>query len=58
MEDKKFVVKGNEMEVVDGKVVISSEELAAAIMSSYVDLGAEEEIEGVIMFCKNGSCVH
>lgn len=31
MENKKLVVKGTEMEVVDGKVVISSEELAAAI---------------------------
>lgn len=27
MENKKLVVKGTEMEVVDGKVVISSEEL-------------------------------
>lgn len=32
-----------EMEVVDGKVVISSEELAAAIQTQQIDLGAEEE---------------
>lgn len=30
-------------EVVDGKVVISSEELAAAIQTQQIDLGAEEE---------------
>lgn len=34
MENKKLVVKGTEMEVVDGKVVISSEELAAATRHS------------------------
>ena len=43
MENKKLVVKGTEMEVVDGKVVISSEELAAAIQTQQIDLGAEEE---------------
>lgn len=43
MENKKLVVKGTEMEVVDGKVVISSEELAAAIQTHQIDLGAEEE---------------
>ena len=42
-ENKKLVVKGTEMEVVDGKVVISSEELAAAIQTQQIDLGAEEE---------------
>ena len=40
MENKKLVVKGTEMEVVD---VISSEELAAAIQTQQIDLGAEEE---------------
>ena len=39
MENKKLVVKGTEMEVVDGKVVISSEELAAAIQTQQIDLG-------------------
>ena len=43
MENNKLVVKGTEMEVVDGKVVISSEELAAAIQTQQIDLGAEEE---------------
>ena len=38
MENKKLVVKGTEMEVVDGKVVISSEELAAAIQTQQIDL--------------------
>ena len=37
MENKKLVVKGTE------KVVISSEELAAAIQTQQIDLGAEEE---------------
>ena len=45
MENKNYVIKRDEMEVVDGKVIISSEELAAAIMSSDVNLGTEEEAE-------------
>ncbi len=56
MENKNYVIKRDEMEVVDGKVVISSEELASAIMSSDVDLSAEEELDALVMFCKNGSC--
>lgn len=44
MENKKLVVKGTEMEVVDGKVVISSEELAAAIQTQQIDLGAEKKL--------------
>ena len=56
MENKNYVIKRDEMEVVDGKVVISSEELASAIMSSDVDLSAEEELDVLVMFCKNGSC--
>lgn len=50
MENKKLVVKGNDMEVVDGKVVISSEELAAAIQTQQVNLEAEEEAEGSLVF--------
>lgn len=56
MENKNYVIKKDEMDVVDGKVVISSEELAAAIMSSEVDLSAEEEMDWSLMICKNGSC--
>ena len=45
MENKKLVVKGTEMEVVDGKVVISSEELAAAIQTQQIDLEEEANID-------------
>lgn len=41
--ERKFVVKPEELEVVDGKVVISSEELASAIQNQEVDLNSEEE---------------
>lgn len=40
--ERKFVVKPNEMEVVDGKVVISSEELAAAIQNQGIDMDSED----------------
>ena len=43
MENKNYVVNPEECQVVDGKVVISSEELAAAILDQEVVLNAEEE---------------
>ena len=55
MEDKKFVVKGNEMEVVDGKVVISSEELVAAIQSNEIDLEGEDAANDFVLF-KGANC--
>ena len=57
MENKKLVVKGNDMEVIEGKVVISSEDLAAAIQTQQVNLEAEEEAEGSLVFqigCNTG----
>lgn len=54
MKRENVVVRLEEMEVVDGKVVISSEELAAAIQSQIVDLDAEEDAGfEIILF---GSC--
>lgn len=49
MEERKIVVGSEEMEVVDGKVVISSEELAAAIQSREVDLNAEESENDIVL---------
>ena len=43
MEKRNLVVAKDEMEIVDGKVMISSEELAAAIQDYDVDVDAEEE---------------
>ncbi len=43
MEKRDLVVEKDEMEVVDGKVLIASEELAAAIQDYNVDANAEEE---------------
>ena len=54
MKQRNFVIKRDEMEVVDGKVVISSEELAAAIQNGEVDLNAEEKAEALIEI--NRSC--
>ena len=54
MKQRNFVIKPDEMEVVDGKVVISSEELAAAIQNGEVDLNAEEKAEALIEI--NRSC--
>lgn len=43
MEKSNLIVKKDEMEVIDGKVVISSEELAEAIQNYDVDVTTEEE---------------
>lgn len=48
MERRNLVVAKDEMEIVDGKVMISSEELAAAIQDYDVDVNAEEENNGLI----------
>ena len=56
MKNNKIVLAGNEMEIVDGKVVIESEDLAAAIQSQEVDLNAEEEAEGIIIIIKGAGC--
>lgn len=52
MENKSLVVTSEKMEVVDGKVIISSEELAAAMQGCNVDLEAEEEAALTINFCQ------
>lgn len=39
-------LKKDELEVVDGKVMISSDELAAAVQNSEIDLSAEDEADG------------
>lgn len=44
--ERKIAVKASEMEVVDGKVVISSEELAAAVLEQE-NIGAEDEAEAI-----------
>ena len=56
MENNKIVVAGNEMEIIDGKVVIESEDLAAAIRSQEVNLNAEEEAEGIFIIIKGAGC--
>ena len=45
MKKENFVVATENVEVVDGKLVISSEELAAAFQSQELDLNAEESAE-------------
>lgn len=42
-----LVVASEDIQIVDGKVVISSEELACAIQECGVDLTAEEEENGI-----------
>lgn len=53
MQNKKLVVKPEDLDVVGGKVTISSEELAEAIQDKSLDLMAEEEDE---MFVVNIAC--
>ncbi|MGN0351526.1 MAG: hypothetical protein ACI4ES_07730 [Roseburia sp.] len=45
MENRNYVVKAEELKVADGKVIIDSEELAAAIQDQTFDLSAEEQNE-------------
>lgn len=45
MERKNLTVTHEDMQFVDGKVVITSEELAKAIQDYEVDLNAEEEAD-------------
>ena len=47
MTRENLVVRPEEMEVVDGKVVISSEELVAAIQDYEFDPNADEEAEAI-----------
>ena len=48
MERTNLAVTREDMQIVDGKVVITSEELAKAIQDYDVNLNAEEEAEGII----------
>lgn len=54
---KRINVSREELKVVDGKLVINSEELAEAIQSQEIDLNGEEEAEGleVNIICKVGN---
>ncbi len=54
MESRRVVLGTKEMEVVDGKVVIASEELAAAIQDYELNAGAEEEADLIVNFCRIG----
>lgn len=54
MEKTNLVVSRGDIKVVDGRVVISSDELAAAIQNYDVELNEEEMAEGIIdinFFC-------
>lgn len=54
MKKTNLVVSREDIKVVDGNVVISSEELAAAIQNYDVNLNEEEMAEGIIdinFFC-------
>lgn len=50
MERTNFVVNQDELQVVDGKVVISSEELARAIQDYDVNLEGEEGVDGIKIY--------
>lgn len=50
MENKKFVVTKEDVAVQDGKIIISSEELAQAIQSGEVDLNQEDEMDALNLF--------
>lgn len=53
---KEINVSREELQVVDGKLVINSEELAGAIQNQEIDLNSEEEAESIAIniICKNG----
>lgn len=57
MTKENLVVASEDIQVQDGKVVISSEELAAAIQSQDVDLEASEELGFSINFACTVSAV-
>ena len=47
MKKENLVVSSENVQVVDGKIVISSEELAAAFQCREIDLTAEESAEDI-----------
>lgn len=53
MERTSVVLNREDMNIVDGKVSISSEELAKAIQDYDVDLNGEEGVDGIriYIFC-------
>lgn len=55
MKNRRIKLKENEVEVVDGKVVISSDELANAITSIDVNVDENEE-NNFLDFILNGKC--
>lgn len=56
MKNKNLVVNPGEIEVVEGKVVITSEELASAIRNEGIDLTSEEEDAAIDIVIKGFHC--
>lgn len=56
MENKDYVIKRDEMEVVNGKVVISSEELVEAVQSYEMNLNEEDAANVDIVIFKGHGC--
>lgn len=56
MDKKKISVKNGEYEIIDGRVVITSDELAMAINEQQLELAAEEEAEGLEFNINLGNC--
>lgn len=57
MEKKELVVKPDDVKIIDGKVVVTSEELVAAIQDYEVDMNGEEgdEALSINIFCHVGA---
>ncbi len=56
--DKKINVKKGEYEIVDGRVIITSDELAKAISEQELNLSAEDEADAIatVNFGNCGNC--
>ena len=56
MGKKEFNINNGEFEIIDGRVVITSEELALAITEQQLNLDAEEAAEELVVNIINCSC--
>lgn len=54
--DKKISVKKGEYEIVDGRVIITSDELAKAISEQELNLSAEDEADAIALDVNFGNC--
>lgn len=54
--DKKINVKKGEYEIVDGRVIITSDELAKAISDQELNLSAEDEADASVLEVNIGNC--